>query len=109
MDPVGAALAQELGDLVETRVLAGVDALATDHDRLGQPFRPQPLGRLPDAGVLSLAEHDARLPPGGSVQNGAPKAHRANRRASAAATSGCTRALTSPPKRATSRTRLELR
>ena len=96
-DAVGAPVSEILGHPAEARVLGGVDGAVAQHDRLGDSFLPEALGRGPHPGVVPLAEHDARLASGGPAQELGPEAHRWNRRASALATTGCTSALTSPP------------
>ena len=72
--------------------------------------RSKPLGRGLDPRIGPLTEYDSG-PRAARLARAAVgrKVIGRNRRASAVATAGCTSAITSPPKRATSRTRLELR
>ena len=101
---------RELGDPAEAASLA---AAGCRRRRAGSARRSRPAGaaRRPPAPA-------GRRPRRGRSASGArpPAASSASRkligryrRASASATAGCTSALTSPPNRATSRTRLELR
>ena len=108
-DPVGPAVAQELGDAGQARIVGRSDAVAAEHDGFGDRLSADPLGGLAHPGVVPLAQHDALAALGRALQQRVAEAHRAYRWASAFATAGETSALTSPPKRATSRTRLELR
>src|SRR5207302_2528466 len=66
-------------------------------------------GGGPDAVVLSLGQHDAAARAPGPLVQGITERHFPNFCLSAWLTEGCTSCDTSPPKRATSRTRLELR
>src|SRR2546428_595080 len=82
---------------------------------LAPPFLPtqavgrQPLGGLANPSVGAFGQHDSFLRAPRALVQAPAEAHRANFLRSASWTAGCTRADTSPPKRATSRTRLELR
>ena len=80
-----------------------------EHDRLGDGLAAEPRGGGLHPGVVALAQHDAFSAGGGAPEQRLAKPHRPYRAASAVATAGWTSALTSPPNRATSRTRLELR
>src|SRR4051812_17769577 len=77
------------------------------HDR--QPFALHPRRRLLHARIVALGKDDPLLGVPRPLIDAAEKAHLANLRLSACCTTGSTSAETSPPKRATSRTRLELR
>src|SRR5690606_25005641 len=104
-DLVGPALAEVGGDPAQPAIPGRRDAAAAEQDRLRDPVALQPLRRRPDAAILALAEHDARTALRGALEQVVPEAHRPNFPARAAATEGCTSPPTSPPKRATSRTR----
>ncbi len=108
-DAIGPALAKKLGDPAESWIVARLGTGAPEKYGLGDAVLPQPLSRLLHPRVGSLAQHDPAPMGRGPLEQSLQKAHGRNRADSAAATAGCTSALTSPPKRATSRTRLELR
>ena len=109
LDAIGPALAKKLGDPAESWIVARLGTGTAQENRLGDALLPQPLSRLLHPRVASLAQHDPAPMGRGPLEQSLQKAHGRNRADSAAATEGCTSALTSPPKRATSRTRLELR
>src|SRR4029077_9814965 len=72
-----------------------------------QPFNP--FRGLPHAGVVPFGKHDAPASAPGPLVQRIAKRHRPSFFLSACCTAGWTRLDTSPPKRATSRTRLELK
>ena len=108
-DAVRPAVAQELGDARKPRVGRRPDAAAAEQNRLGDPVAPKPLGGRAHPRVVALAEDDPLPARGRPLEQCLAEAHRWYRSASALATAGWTSPLTSPPNRATSRTRLELR
>jgi len=74
-----------------------------------EPELFEPGGRSPDARVAPLGQHDAFPRAARPLVQALAERHFANFCRSACRTAGCTSWDTSPPKRATSRTRLELR
>ena len=73
------------------------------------PLALDPRRGLSHPGIVALGQHDAALQAPRPLGDAGQKTHLANLRFRAFCTAGCTSAETSPPKRATSRTRLELR
>ena len=108
-DAVGPAVAQKLGDPRQAGIVDRPDAAAAQQDGLGHPLVLQPRGGRAHPRVVALAEHDPLAARPRTLEQRPAEAHRWYRSASASATEGCTSVLTSPPNRATSRTRLELR
>ena len=94
---------------LQPRVARRVEVAGAEQDRLRDPFRPQPLRGGLDPRVVPLGQHHAPAAGARPLQQGRAHAHFAKRARSASATAGWTSAETSPPNRATSRTRLELR
>ena len=90
----------------------GCGSLAAEEGDLSDALEGQAARGLSDPRVVALAEHQPARGLGGPAEEtlGELVAHgrlaygRGNLRTSASETSGCTSALTSPPKRATSRT-----
>src|SRR4051795_2451612 len=108
-DSIRPPLPEKLSNFSEPRILGRVQSVSSQHDRLDHFPGPKLFDCALHPGVLALTEDHPGLPAGSSVDQLASEAHERNRRANALATAGCTRGFTSPPNRATSRTRLELR
>ncbi len=108
-DSFGAPLSKKLGDAAEPAVFGRIQAGTANHDGLDHAPGAEAFRRLLHSRIIPLAEDDSGLATSSPFQQLASKAHGANRRASAPATTGWTIGPTSPPNLATSRTRLELR
>ena len=107
-DPLRPPLAKDRGYQAQARIVARHDAtLPDDRDDRRAVRRERGPGRFQR--TVALAHHDdpRRAPPCPGLDFRIA-AHRPNRLASASATGGRTSALTSPPNRATSRTKLAL-
>src|SRR2546422_8975641 len=102
---VGVPRAQQPGAVRGAGVAADVAQQLDDTQALGR----QPLGGFPNTRVVAFGQHNAAVRAPRALVQAVAEAHRANLRRRACWTAGCTSADTSPPKRATSRTRLELR
>src|SRR5436189_4307526 len=102
--PVGATAAQQPDAVRETG--NGKRPAQQLHTR--QPFPLQAPRRFLDPRVAALGQHDAAARAPRPLIDAVAERHRPNFRLSACCTAGWTSSDTSPPKRATSRTRLEL-
>ncbi len=89
----------------EPRVVADIG----EHFHPRQTFGAQTVGRRAHARIVALGEHDAPARASRPLVDAGAEGHRPSFLRRAAWTAGWTSPETSPPKRATSRTRLELR
>ena len=110
LDPVGPPLAKKAGDAAESRIVGRLDGCDRREESARRSLRAE--AAQPPAWTRGSAPSHSTIRRRRAAARWSSRARKLigrNRAASAAATAGCTSALTSPPKRATSRTRLELR